>query len=172
MWRVSSHQRSHRIGSTLPLPTPCQRKRGHRQRPCKNCTRISWVLSRNLALREFDLNFVPERLSKVKPLLDDQQHQNWPLVTQELAQITSLVKSFTEQKPKSSRSSWNHLADSLDQEGSFHRVLLLLNQCANHSQGVNLWNISGLIHKAPDKEGLAHQAARLFLFIRWSLCEI
>ncbi|KIM47342.1 hypothetical protein M413DRAFT_23558 [Hebeloma cylindrosporum] len=32
-----------------------------------------------------------ERLSKVKPLLDNQQHQNWPLVTQELVQITSLI---------------------------------------------------------------------------------
>jgi hypothetical protein len=109
------------------------------------------------------LNFFPERLSIVKPLLDDQQHQNWPLVTQELAQITSLVNSFTEQRPKSNRLSWNHLADSLDQEGSSHRVVLLLNQCANHSQGVNLWNISGVIPKAPDEEGLAHQAARLFL---------
>lgn len=99
----------------------------------------------------------------MKPLLDDQQYQNWPLVTQELAQITSLVNSFTEQRPKSNKSSWNHLADSLDQEGSFHGVLLLLNQCANHSQGVNLWNISGVIHKVPDEEGLAHQASRLFL---------
>lgn len=38
-------------------------------------------------------------------------------MTEKLIQIASLAESFTEQRPKSSRSTWSHLADSLDQEG-------------------------------------------------------
>ncbi|KAF8957067.1 meiosis protein SPO22/ZIP4 like-domain-containing protein [Flammula alnicola] len=82
-----------------------------------------------------------ERLSKVKPLLDDPHHTNWSSVVQELIQVASQAESFTEQRPKSGKATWSHLADSLDQEG------------------VNLWNISGLIHKGLDGEGHAHIAA-------------
>ncbi|KAF8179159.1 meiosis protein SPO22/ZIP4 like-domain-containing protein [Pholiota molesta] len=82
-----------------------------------------------------------EHLSKVKPLLDDPKHPNWPSIIEELNQVTSQAESFTEQRPKSSKATWSHLADSLDQEG------------------VNLWNISGLIHKGLGGENYAHIAA-------------
>ncbi|KAF9481252.1 SPO22-domain-containing protein [Pholiota conissans] len=85
--------------------------------------------------------FFSERLSKVKPLLDDPKHPNWPSITQELNEVTSQAELFTEQRPKSSKAAWSHLADSLDQEG------------------VNLWNISGLIHKGLAREGHPHIAA-------------
>ncbi|KAF8880917.1 meiosis protein SPO22/ZIP4 like-domain-containing protein [Gymnopilus junonius] len=82
-----------------------------------------------------------EHLSTVKPLLDDPKNSQWPSVAEKLTQIASLAESFTEQRPKSSRSTWSHLADSLDQEG------------------VSLWNISGLINKASEKEGQQHVAS-------------
>ena len=59
------------------------------------------------------------RLAKVKPLLDDPKHPDWPSITQELTQVASQAESFAEQRPKSSRATWSHLADSLDQEGYF-----------------------------------------------------
>ncbi|CAA7266391.1 unnamed protein product [Cyclocybe aegerita] len=84
---------------------------------------------------------IMERLSKVKPLLDDCRHPNWSTATQDLMKIASLAESFAEQRPKSSRTAWSHLADSLDQEG------------------VSLWNISGLMRKGPEEDGLRHIAA-------------
>ncbi|KAF8168527.1 meiosis protein SPO22/ZIP4 like-domain-containing protein [Crassisporium funariophilum] len=81
---------------------------------------------------------IMESLSRIKPLLDDPKHPDFPSVMQDLNQVASLAENFTEQRPKFSRSSWNDLADSLDQEG------------------VNLWNISGLLRKYPQENSEAH----------------
>ncbi|KJA20853.1 hypothetical protein HYPSUDRAFT_68178 [Hypholoma sublateritium FD-334 SS-4] len=82
-----------------------------------------------------------ERLAKVKPLLDDPKHPDWPSITQELTLVASQAECFTEQRLKSSRATWSHLADSLDQEG------------------VNIWNVSGLIQKGQGGQAQAHIAA-------------
>ncbi|PPQ85089.1 LOW QUALITY PROTEIN: hypothetical protein CVT25_009048 [Psilocybe cyanescens] len=79
-----------------------------------------------------------ELLSTVKVLLDEPKNTHRASLNEKLIRVASLAESFTEQRPKSNKTTWTHLADSLDQEG------------------VNLWNISGLIHKAPDEVGQTH----------------
>jgi len=84
---------------------------------------------------------IMERLSSLKPLLDGPKQSNGLSLTQDLNHIACLAETFTEQRQKASKSTWHHLADSLDQEG------------------VSLWNISGLIGKNPDNDGSEHAAA-------------
>lgn len=67
------------------------------------------------------MNSFAGRLAKVKPLLDDPKHPDWPSITQELTHVALQAECFTEQRPKSSRATWSHLADSLDQEGYFDK---------------------------------------------------
>ncbi|TFK38784.1 meiosis protein SPO22/ZIP4 like-domain-containing protein [Crucibulum laeve] len=74
---------------------------------------------------------IMELLATIKPLLDDPKHSNRPSVVEDLEQVASLAESFIEQRPRSNKS-WSHLADALDQEG------------------VNLWNISGLVRSEDD----------------------
>ncbi|KAF9552702.1 hypothetical protein CPC08DRAFT_261815 [Agrocybe pediades] len=76
-----------------------------------------------------------EHISVVKPLIENRQTSNQASVKEKLGQIASLAQSFTEQRSKHSKTIWSQLADSLDQEG------------------VNLWNISGLIQKGADDHG-------------------
>ncbi|KAJ7223591.1 meiosis protein SPO22/ZIP4 like-domain-containing protein [Mycena pura] len=64
-------------------------------------------------------------------------------VIEKLRQVASLAESFAEQRPQSNKD-WLQLADQLDQEG------------------VNLWNISGLVQKTPHDELVA--ALRLAAF--------
>jgi hypothetical protein len=59
----------------------------------------------------------PDLLTKNKPHLNDTDIPNRPSLVQNLHQIASLAESFAEQRPRST-TSWNHLADSLDQEGA------------------------------------------------------
>lgn len=82
---------------------------------------------------------IMELLLKVKPMLDNPK-ENWRAAVEDLNQVASLAESFSDQRPRSSKS-WSHLADSLDQEG------------------VNLWNISGLIGKCEGDDARAHLAA-------------
>ncbi|KAG6890867.1 hypothetical protein C0992_012003 [Termitomyces sp. T32_za158] len=74
-------------------------------------------------------------LLTTKPQLDDPKPSTRPSLTSDLYQVASLAESFLEQRPRSNKKSWIQLADSLDQEG------------------VNLWNISGLIRKTPENDG-------------------
>ncbi|PPQ99580.1 hypothetical protein CVT26_008401 [Gymnopilus dilepis] len=96
-------------------------------------------VSRLQELHASILDLVLEHLTAVKPFLDNPQNLQWSSMTEKLIQIASLAELFTEQRPKSSRSTWSHLADSLDQEG------------------VGLWNISGLISKALQSENDGHK---------------
>jgi len=84
---------------------------------------------------------IMERLSTLKPLLDGPKQSNVPSLTRDLNHIASLAETFTERRQKASKTSWHNLALSLDQEG------------------VNLWNISGLIGKCPDNDKCEHTAA-------------
>lgn len=83
---------------------------------------------------------IMELLLKVKPVLDNPKGQDWRAAVEDLNQVASLAESFSDQRPRSSKS-WSHLANSLDQEG------------------VNLWNISGLIGKCEGDDARAHLAA-------------
>ncbi|KAG6828741.1 hypothetical protein H0H92_006879 [Tricholoma furcatifolium] len=90
---------------------------------------------------------IKEILLTVKPKLDDLKSTTRPSLTSDLYQIASLAEAFSEQRPRSNSKSWLHLADSLDQEG------------------VNLWNISGLIRRTPEDDGrLLVAAIRLAAF--------
>jgi len=84
---------------------------------------------------------IMERLSIIKPLLDGPKQSNGPSLTRDLNHVAHLAETFTERRPKTNKTAWHHLADSLDQEG------------------VNLWNISGLIGKCPENNGYEYAAA-------------
>ncbi|RDB27351.1 TPR repeat-containing protein ZIP4 [Hypsizygus marmoreus] len=83
---------------------------------------------------------IKEILLTIKPKLNDPKPPTRPSLTEDLHRVASLAESFTEQRPKSNKS-WVQFADSLDQEG------------------VNLWNISGLIRKVPEDDGRSLIAA-------------
>ncbi|PPQ65610.1 hypothetical protein CVT24_011819, partial [Panaeolus cyanescens] len=82
-----------------------------------------------------------QRLSTVKPLLDNPKHPKWSNLVKDLQHIASLAENFTEQRPKFSKNVWGHLIDALDQEGWSH-----------------LWS-NRLIRKTPGDNGNAHIAA-------------
>ena len=46
----------------------------------------------------------------------DNPKENRHTAVEDLNQVASLAESFSDQRPRSSKS-WSHLADSLDQEG-------------------------------------------------------
>ncbi|KAJ6605346.1 meiosis protein SPO22/ZIP4 like-domain-containing protein [Mycena vulgaris] len=77
---------------------------------------------------------IKDLLITAKPQLDSPDPSVRPSLIEKLRQVASLAESFTEQRPKSNKS-WLQLSDELDQEG------------------VNLWNISGLVQKIPNDEG-------------------
>jgi len=79
-------------------------------------------------------------LIRIKPRLDDPDLPNRPSLVQDLHQVAALAEAFSEQRPRSNKA-WVELADSLDQEG------------------VSLWNISGLICRAPDDDSRTLVAA-------------
>ncbi|KAF8060777.1 meiosis protein SPO22/ZIP4 like-domain-containing protein, partial [Lyophyllum atratum] len=87
-----------------------------------------------------------EILLTTKSQLEDITPLTRPSLTNDLHQVASLAESFSEQRPRSNNKTWIHLADSLDQEG------------------VNLWNISGLMRKTPEDDGLLVAALRLAAF--------
>ncbi|KAJ7066261.1 meiosis protein SPO22/ZIP4 like-domain-containing protein [Mycena amicta] len=70
-------------------------------------------------------------LISVKPLVDAHDPAVRPVLIEKLRQISTLAESFAEQRPQNN-TGWLQLADELDQEG------------------VNLWNISGLVQRVPD----------------------
>ncbi|KAJ7691328.1 meiosis protein SPO22/ZIP4 like-domain-containing protein [Mycena rosella] len=76
---------------------------------------------------------IKDLLIAAKPQLDNPDPDVRPPLIEKLRQVASLAESFTEQRPKSNKD-WLQLADELDQEG------------------VNLWNISGLVQKTPNEE--------------------
>lgn len=80
-----------------------------------------------------------DQLIKIKPCLDGPDLRR-PSMVQDLNKLAALAESFSEQRPKSTKT-WPDLADSLDQEG------------------VNLWNMSGLIGKTADDDAGALVAA-------------
>lgn len=82
-------------------------------------------------------------LIRIKPRLDDPGLPNRPSLVQDLNKVAAMAESFSEQRPKSNKA-WSDLADSLDQEG------------------VNLWNISGLVGKTVEDDSGALVAAREF----------
>lgn len=84
-------------------------------------------------------------LTETKPHLNGSDIPNRPSLVQNLYQIASLAESLSEQRPRSN-SSWDHLADNLDQEG------------------VDLWNISGLIRLIPADSLVLVAAVRLAAF--------
>lgn len=49
-------------------------------------------------------------------MLDNPKGQDWRAAVEDLNQVASLAESFSDQRPRSSKS-WSHLANSLDQEG-------------------------------------------------------
>ncbi|KAJ7877618.1 meiosis protein SPO22/ZIP4 like-domain-containing protein [Mycena leptocephala] len=83
---------------------------------------------------------IKDLLITAKPQLDNPDPSVRPPLIEKLRQVASLAESFTEQRPKSNKS-WLQLSDELDQEG------------------VNLWNISGLVQKTPHDEGRVLVAA-------------
>ncbi|PFH47187.1 hypothetical protein AMATHDRAFT_124143, partial [Amanita thiersii Skay4041] len=83
-------------------------------------------------------------LIAIKPRLDDPELPNRPSLVNDLYQLAVLAESFSQKRPRSNNA-WIDLADSLDQEG------------------VNLWNISGLICKTPDDADLRTLIAMLRL---------
>ncbi|KAG6819251.1 hypothetical protein H0H93_013770, partial [Arthromyces matolae] len=80
-------------------------------------------------------------LLTTKPQLDDPKPPTRPTLTTDLHRVASLAESFLEQRPKSNDKKWVDLADTLDQEG------------------VNLWNISGLIRRTSEDDGRSLVAA-------------
>ncbi|KAJ7449476.1 hypothetical protein B0H11DRAFT_333517 [Mycena galericulata] len=91
-------------------------------------------------------NSIKDLIIAAKPQLDNPDPSVRPPLIERLRQVASLAESFTEQRPKSNKS-WLQLSDELDQEG------------------VNLWNISGLVQKTPHDEGrLLVGALRLAAF--------
>ncbi|KAF5312423.1 hypothetical protein D9619_003715 [Psilocybe cf. subviscida] len=87
-----------------------------------------------------------ERISRVKPLLEDPNHTSRTSVVEDLTQVASLAERFTESRSNASKASWSHLADSLDREG------------------VNLWNISALVQKSLEGSDALIAALRLAAF--------
>ncbi|KAJ7615258.1 meiosis protein SPO22/ZIP4 like-domain-containing protein [Mycena polygramma] len=83
---------------------------------------------------------IKDLLITAKPQLDSADPTVRPPLIEKLRQVASLAESFTEQRPKSNKS-WLQLSDELDQEG------------------VNLWNISGLVQKTPHDDRLVLVAA-------------
>ncbi|THU92597.1 hypothetical protein K435DRAFT_726088 [Dendrothele bispora CBS 962.96] len=79
---------------------------------------------------------IKDILITTKAQLDDTDVTIRPSLIQNLRHVATLAESFTEQRPKSEKE-WIQLADTLDQEG------------------VNLWNISGLVRKYPEDDGRA-----------------
>ncbi|KAJ7088423.1 meiosis protein SPO22/ZIP4 like-domain-containing protein [Mycena belliarum] len=77
---------------------------------------------------------IKDLIIAAKPQLDSTDPAVRPPLIEKLRQVAALAEAFTEQRPKSTKS-WLQLADELDQEG------------------VNLWNISGLVQKMPNEEG-------------------
>ncbi|KAJ7160549.1 meiosis protein SPO22/ZIP4 like-domain-containing protein [Mycena crocata] len=77
---------------------------------------------------------IKDLIVTAKPHLDSADPGVRPPLIEKLRRIASLAESFTEQRPRSNKT-WLQLADELDQEG------------------VNLWNISGLVQKTPNDEG-------------------
>ncbi|KAF7293678.1 hypothetical protein MIND_01147800 [Mycena indigotica] len=73
---------------------------------------------------------IRDLLIATKPRIDNADSAARPMLIENLRQIGSLAESFAEQRGQNA-SGWIHLADELDQEG------------------VNLWNISGLVQKSP-----------------------
>jgi hypothetical protein len=80
---------------------------------------LLWVRFSSYCLTSMPLTAkpYPDLLTKNKPHLNDTDIPNRPSLVQNLHQIASLAESFAEQRPRSI-TSWNHLADSLDQEGA------------------------------------------------------
>ncbi|KAF7306235.1 hypothetical protein MIND_00414100 [Mycena indigotica] len=77
---------------------------------------------------------IRDLLIATKPRIDNADSAAQPMLIENLRQIASLAESFAEQRGRNA-SGWIHLADELDQEG------------------VNLWNISGLVQKSPTSTG-------------------
>ncbi|KAJ7030194.1 meiosis protein SPO22/ZIP4 like-domain-containing protein [Mycena alexandri] len=77
---------------------------------------------------------IKDLLITTKPHLDNPEPSARPALIEKLRQVATLAESFVEQRPRSNKS-WMQLSDELDQEG------------------VNLWNISGLVQKTPADEG-------------------
>ncbi|KAJ7259902.1 meiosis protein SPO22/ZIP4 like-domain-containing protein [Mycena rebaudengoi] len=73
---------------------------------------------------------IKDVLISAKPQLDSADPGIRPSLIEKLHRVASLAESFAEQRPRSNKS-WLQLSDDLDQEG------------------VNLWNISGLVQKTP-----------------------
>jgi hypothetical protein len=78
---------------------------------------------------------------------------------QDLEQIAKLAENFAEQRSKLAKGSHDDLADTLDQEGSSHASAKLFS--SDYLEGVNLWNISGLLRTSNEESGgNAHVASR------------
>ncbi|KAJ6568977.1 meiosis protein SPO22/ZIP4 like-domain-containing protein [Mycena capillaripes] len=95
---------------------------------------------KNLSDLQQIFDSIKDLLITAKPHLDNADPGVRPTLIEKLRQVASLAESFTEQRPRSNKS-WLQLSDDLDQEG------------------VNLWNISGLVQKTPHDEGLVLVAA-------------
>ncbi|KAK7461310.1 sporulation-specific protein 22 [Stygiomarasmius scandens] len=77
---------------------------------------------------------IKDLLITTKTQLDDTDVTVRPSLIQNLRRVATLAESFTEKRPNLEKD-WIQLADTLDQEG------------------VNLWNISGLVRKHPEDDG-------------------
>ncbi|KAF9527894.1 meiosis protein SPO22/ZIP4 like-domain-containing protein [Crepidotus variabilis] len=96
-------------------------------------------------------SLLSDRVSRCKTMLDDHANKDWTQLTQELYKIGTLAETFTELRLSSQKESWTDLVDFLDQEG------------------VNLWNISGIIHKSPS--GTQHMRIAALRFAAFRLIE-
>jgi hypothetical protein len=110
------------------------------------------------------LNTGLDLLIKTKVVLEKPNAAGRASLVQDLYQIASFAESFAEQRPRSNKE-WVHLADTLDQEGSYVFAAISDNQSSMHNPGVNLWNISGVIRQIPDDDGRTLVGARTFLVI-------
>ncbi|KAF7317365.1 hypothetical protein HMN09_00472800 [Mycena chlorophos] len=78
---------------------------------------------------------IKDLIIAAKPQIDNPDLAARPILIEKLRQVSSLAESFAEQRTHSNSTGWLQLTDELDQEG------------------VNLWNISGLVQKAPTVQG-------------------
>ncbi|KAJ6602365.1 hypothetical protein B0H10DRAFT_1754789, partial [Mycena sp. CBHHK59/15] len=90
---------------------------------------------------------IKDLLISAKPQLDSVDPTIRPPLIEKLYRVTSLAESFSEQRPRSNKS-WLQLSDELDQEG------------------VNLWNISGLVGRTSHDDGRVLVAALRFAAFR------
>ncbi|KIJ45216.1 hypothetical protein M422DRAFT_67355 [Sphaerobolus stellatus SS14] len=88
---------------------------------------------------------ITDLLIQIKPQLSGTQRPNNEILISQLSRLANFAESFTEQRPRSNKN-WLTQADDLDREG------------------VNLWNMSGILRQGKDHDPKLFAALRLAAF--------